>query len=70
MTKIFLTWYILGIGALSVINLIIENSNPWLIGMITVIFIIGFLVGKWEQRAWHDKQRDDLIALRSKLLSD
>lgn len=70
MTKIFLTWYILGVGALSIINLIIEDTNIWLILMIAVIFIIGFVGGKWEQRAWHDKQRDDLISLKAKLLSE
>ena len=70
MTKVFLTWYILGVGALSVINLIIEDANPWLIVMISFVFLIGFIVGKWEQRSWHDKQRDDLIALREKLISE
>jgi hypothetical protein len=70
MTNIFLTWYILGVGLLTVINLIIEKTNIWLILMISFIFAVGMIVGRWEQSAWHDKQRDDLIALRDKLVSE
>jgi hypothetical protein len=48
----FLTWYILGIGKLANTNLIIEEPNICYIIMISDIFVIGFVVGKWEQRAF------------------
>jgi len=70
MTNIFLIWYILIVGVLSVINLIIEKTNIWLILMIAFIFIIGLIVGRWEQKAWHNKQLEDLISLREKLVSE
>lgn len=70
MTNIFLIWYILIVGVLSVVNLIIEDTNIWLILMIAFVFIIGLIVGRWEQRAWHNKQLEDLISLRAKLTSE
>ena len=70
MTNIFLIWYTLIVGVLSVTNLIIEKANVWLIVMIAFVFVIGLIAGRWEQRAWHNKQLEDLISLRSKLVSD
>lgn len=70
MTNIFLTWYTLGVGVLTVINLLMTDTNIWLVGMIVFIFIIGLVVGKWEQRSFHNKQLEDLISLRQKLISE
>ncbi len=70
MTNIFLTWYIVIVGILTIINLIIEDTQLWLIFMIAGTFIVALVVGRWEQRACHNKQLDDLISLRAKLLSE
>jgi len=70
MTYIFLTWYTLIVGILAIVNLIIEDTNIWLILMIAFIFILGLVVGRWEQRAFHNKQLVDLISLRQKLVSE
>lgn len=70
MTNIFLTWYTLILGILTVTNLVIEKTNIWLVAMIAFLFILGIVVGRWEQRAIHNKQLEDLIALREKLLSE
>lgn len=70
MTNIFLTWYTLGVGVLTVINLIVEDTNIWIILMIAFTFVVGIVVGRWEQRACHSKQLEDLISLRHKLVSE
>lgn len=67
MTSFFLTWYIIGVSALTISNLILEGTNIWFIIMISIVFIIGLIVGRWEQRCWHDKKRDELIELKKKL---
>ena len=67
LSNFLLIWYILGVATLSVINLILEDTNIWLIVMMIFIFIVALAVGRWEQRCWHDKKRDELIDLKRKL---
>lgn len=70
MTDFFLTWYILGVGILSIINLIREGTNIWFVMGIAIVFVIGLIVGRWEQKCWHEKKRDELISLRKKLTEE
>jgi len=67
MTGFFLIWYIVGVGVLSIYNLILEEANIWFIIGMTIVFVIGLIVGRWEQRCWHERKRDELISLRNKL---
>jgi hypothetical protein len=68
MTNAFLIWYILGIGSLNVVMLIVDDTPWYLVVGVSFFFIIAIIAGRWEQRAWHDKRRDDLIALREKII--
>lgn len=68
MTDFFLTWYILGVGILSISNLIREGINIWFIASMILVFVVGLIVGRWEQRCWHEKKRDELLDLKEKLI--
>ncbi|MFT4535162.1 MAG: hypothetical protein ACJA1A_001796 [Saprospiraceae bacterium] len=70
MTDLFLIWYIIGVGALTLSNMIIQNISIWLILPIAITMVIGFIVGRWEQRSIHEKKRDELIDLRTKLVEE
>lgn len=67
MTDFFLTWYILGVGVLSIFNLVKEGTNIWIVISMALVFVVGLIVGRWEQRCWHEKKRDELISLLDKL---
>lgn len=69
-TDALLKWYIIIIGLLSILVLYLDNVKWYFMAGMVVVFVISFFVGRWEQRAWHDKRRDNLIALRDKVLGD
>jgi len=48
--------------------LILDDSAWYFIAGMSLCFIIAIIAGRWEQRAWHDKRRDNLIALREKIV--
>ena len=68
MTNAFLIWYILGVWILSIVQLLIDGLAWYFIAGISVLFIIGLIVGRWEQTAYHNKRRDKLIELREKII--
>lgn len=69
-TNNLLKWYITIIGLLSMLVLYLDQVHwGFLLGM-AVVFVVAFLAGRWEQKAWHEKRRDDLIALKAKVLGD
>ena len=68
MTQFILTWYIIGVASLMIYNMIREGTNIWFIVGISFTFIVAWFVGRWEQKCWHDKKRDELIALKRKLM--
>jgi membrane protein implicated in regulation of membrane protease activity len=68
MTNAFLIWYIVGIGTTSLISLYLDGSPWYYIAGMSLFFILAIVAGRWEQRAWHDKRRDNLIALREKIV--
>ena len=70
LTNYLLKWYIVIIGIGSCLTLYFSGAQWYFMVAIIIVFIIAFFVGRWEQRAWHDKRRDDLIALKEKVLSD
>ena len=67
MTDFFLTWYIIGVGVLSIFNLVKEGTNIWIVISMALVFVVGLIVGRWEQRCWHEKKRDELISLLDRL---
>lgn len=70
MTDLFLIWYIIGVAVLTVSNMFILNISIWLILPIALVMVIGFIVGRWEQRCVHEKRRDELIDLKAKLMEE
>ena len=69
LSKTILVWYLLGIAIISISMLIAEGKPLWLISIMLGFFVLAFFVGKWEQRAFHDRYRDELISLKEKLVS-
>jgi len=57
LSNTLLIWYLLGLAVISVTMLIFE------------LFGLAFFFGRWEQRCFHDRYRDELITLKEKLLS-
>jgi membrane protein implicated in regulation of membrane protease activity len=70
MTDLFLIWYIIGVSVLTISNMFIQNISIWFILPIALVMLIGFIVGRWEQRSIHEKKRDELIDLRAKLVEE
>ncbi len=68
MTNAFLIWYILGIAITNVIMLYLDGTPWYFIAGMSFFFVLAIIAGRWEQRAWHDKRRDNLIALREKIV--
>ena len=69
LSKTILVWYLLGIAIISISMLIAEGKPLWLISIMLGFFVLAFFVGKWEQSAFHDRYRDELISLKEKLVS-
>lgn len=67
LTKTLLVWYLLGLGVISVVMLILEGKPLWLILLMIGFFIGASLLGRLEQKYLHDRYRDELIAMKSKL---
>lgn len=70
MTDLFLIWYVIGVGSLTISNMFIQNISIGFILPIALAMVIGFIVGRWEQRSIHEKRRDELIDLRAKLVEE
>ena len=67
LSKTLLIWYLLGLAIISIIMLIFEGKPWWLIFLMGLFFGLAFFFGRWEQRYFHDRHRDELIALKDKL---
>lgn len=67
LSKTLLVWYLLGLAIISM--LIIEGKPWWFTLLLSLFFGLAFYFGRWEQRCFHDRYRDELITLRDTLLS-
>ncbi len=67
LTSTLLVWYLLGLGVISILLLIAEGEPLWLVLLMAGFFAGAFWLGKWEQRCFHDRYRDELLDLKSKL---
>ena len=68
LSKTILIWYLLGMAIISISMLIVEGKSIWLISVMIVFFVFALFVGKWEQRVFHDRYRDELVAFKEKLI--
>ena len=69
-TNLFLIWYILGVAILTISNMCLQEISFWFITPIAVTMLIGYIVGRWEQKNIHEKRRDQLIDLKTKMLEE
>lgn len=52
------------LGALS------QHKSTGVLILIIILFVVAFLLGRWEHRSWHIARKKRLEALKEKLLSD
>ncbi|MEM9545264.1 MAG: hypothetical protein AAGA77_04790 [Bacteroidota bacterium] len=69
LSNTLLIWYLLGLAIISIAMLILEGKPWWLILLMGLFFGLAFIFGRWEQRCFHNRYRDELITLKKKLQS-
>lgn len=59
--------YIPFIAGFSILHLWAEDKPLWIIGLLSIFFVITFLAGRWEHKNWHKGRLNQLEQLQQEL---